>query len=146
MKIERMEAAGIQVQDIDSAIALLSQALGLEFTKLKPGVDYELRDLQAGDAIDATPVTIGATIAIDAHGYLELVESPSEREGHRNIHFKVIDIDAAIAELRGRGVRLVRDVNAGSVREAIFDHRDTHGIRLCLVAYEGRSLLQALLN
>jgi hypothetical protein len=67
-------------------------------------------------------------------------------EGFRNMHFKVTDLDAAKAELRGKGVRMVVDHRVGALREAIFHPDDLHGVRLCLIEYDAPSMIEALLQ
>ena len=74
----------------------------------------------------------------------ELIEIPGADEGFRNIHFRVDDIEAAVAVLTGRGLRVVQDMRIGLAREVIFNSDDINGIRLCLLEYEGNSLAEAL--
>ncbi len=142
MRIESMELLGVGVDDFDGALEMFSGLFGLEFQVFTPGLDYELVDLDL-DAEDHQPPPRGR-IAMDATGCFEIIEIPGAREGFRNIHFRVDDIDAAIAHAKARGLRVVRDLRAGNVREVIFDAATLHGIRLCFVQYEGASFAAAL--
>lgn len=146
MKIERMEVVGIDVQDIDKAARLFEDLLGIKFRHCRFGIDVMPQSgaTQADDP--AAPDLNGIRLAIDPTGYLELVQtsSASAREGFRNMHFKVTDIEEAKAELKAKGIRLIADSHIGGLREAIFHPEDLHGIRLCLVQYDADSMIDAI--
>lgn len=146
MKFERMEIVGVQVHDLDAAVELFTGLLGLEFRMLVPGEDYSFSDSLDGSDQSAPLVGPGSRVAIDTSGYMELVEVPQSDEGLRNFHVKVDDLEAAKSLMASRGVRLVRDVVAGGVKEAIFHSEDLCGVRLCIVEYEGESLVEALVR
>jgi catechol 2,3-dioxygenase-like lactoylglutathione lyase family enzyme len=142
MRIESMELLGVGVDDFDAAVKTFSGLLGLDFQVFTPGVDYELVDI--GPVVEDDQPPVRGRIAMDATGFFEIIEMPGLREGFRNIHFRVDDIEAAIAHARKRGLRVVRDLRAGTVREVIFDGATLHGIRLCFVQYAGASFAAAL--
>lgn len=144
MKITSMELLGIMVHDLDAAVARYSDLFGLEFHIFTPNVDYSYTWDEAG-ADTAPTLLAGARLAMDTDGLFELVEMPGADEGIRNIHYRVDDIDAAKAHFVARGLRVVKDLKAGTVREVIFDGRDLNGVRACLVHYEGPSFAAALL-
>ncbi len=145
MKIERMELQGITVHDLDAAVARYTELFGLTFHIFTPGVDYEFVDLLQG--LDHAPALSATTrLAMDTSGCFELVEMPGIPEGIRNIHFRVDDIDEATRHLTERGLTLIRDMKAGTVREVVFDADELNGMRLCLVEYEGPSFAEALLT
>lgn len=141
MRIDSMELLGVCVEDFDGALSSFSALFGLDFRVFTPGVDYEIVDLDA-DVEDRQPPAAGR-IALDTSGCFELVEMPGEHEGVRNIHFRVDDIDAALAHARSNGLRAVRDLRIGAVREVVFDSSALYGIRLCFLQYEGDSLAEA---
>lgn len=142
MRIESMELLGVCVDDFDEALETFSRLFGLDFRVFRPGGDFELIDLD-DRAIDDQPQPQGR-IAMDSTGCFEIVEMPGAREGFRNIHFRVEDIEQAVAHAKACGLRVARDVRAGTVREVIFDATALHGIRVCFVQYEGGSFAEAL--
>ena len=146
MKIERMEVVGIDVQNVEEAARLFEDLLGVKFRHCRFGIDVkpESGATQAEDP--AAPDMNGIRLAIDPTGFLELVQtsSASAREGFRNLHFKVTDIEEAKAELKAKGIRLIADSRIGGLREAVFHPEDLHGVRLCLVQYDAASMIDAI--
>ncbi|MFD4422946.1 VOC family protein [Agromyces sp. NPDC058484] len=144
MKIESMELVGFVVHDLDRAVAKYSALFGVEFRSFTAGVDYELvyEDDEADTSAPSLPDQV--RLAMDTTGLFEIVEVPGAREGFRNVHFRVDDIEAVAAHFTAQGARLVARLRAGTVREFIFDAADLHGIRVCLVEYEGASFAEAL--
>jgi len=128
MKVERIDHIHIFVKDLDKAIQLLEGALGTKFSE-----PHVLKDLDARATLDP----LG----------LELIEGRSpdgavarfiERrgEGLAAISLKVPDIEEAIAHLESRGVRLVRRIESGKLKEAQFHPKDTFGVMIELCEYE----------
>lgn len=144
MRIDRMSMLGVSVKDLDEAVARYTDLFGLEFEILKPGVEFPVHDALGSSDVSAPALKAGARIAIDRTECFELVELPNEPEGTRNIHFRVEDIGAASEHMTGRGLRMVRDMIAGAVRETVFHSDDLNGVRLCLMQYEGDSFIDAL--
>ncbi|WP_169566237.1 VOC family protein [Microbacterium luticocti] len=131
------------VTDLDAAVEKYSRLFGLNFHVFTPGDDYALEVIEEGE--DATPaIPAGGRIAMDTDGCFELVELPDTPEGVRNIHFRVDDVEAAKAHCLAEGLRVVRDLRAGAVREVIFERQDLNGVRVCIAAYEGPSFAEAL--
>ena len=148
MKIERMEILGINVRDIDQAKALFSRVLGVEFLEYELGVDVAM-EARGADEGDPHKLESGGTrIAIDRSGYIELIQTrpPVDQDGFRNIHFKVDDMAAAMHHMDGLGLRVAADLRVGGLREVIYDAGQLHGIRLCLVAYDAPTLVDAVLG
>lgn len=146
MKIERMEVVGIDVHDIQKAARLFEDVLGIKFRHCRFGIDV-MPESSATEAADpAAPDIKNIRLAIDPTGYLELIQtnSASAREGFRNLHFKVTDLEEAKAEMKAKGIRLIADSHIGGLREAIFHPEDLHGIRLCLVQYDANSMIDAI--
>ena len=146
MKIEKMEVVGIDVHDVEKAARLFEDLLGIKFRHCRFGVDVVPKSSATQAADPAAPDINSIRLAIDTTGYLELVEtrSTSAREGFRNVHFKVTDIEEAKSELKAKGIRLIADSQIGGLREAIFHPDDLHGIRLCLVQYDAASMIDAI--
>lgn len=144
MDFTRLELMGVLVHDLDREVERYSRLFGLEFRTFVSGRDYALAR-RGGSGADAD-VTLPPSVrmAMDTSGCFELIELPGADEGVRNIHVRVDDIDAATDHLVAHGLSVVHDLEAGTAREVIFDSRDLNGVRLCLIAYEGPSLAEAL--
>jgi len=141
LKVERIEQPAINVHNLEEAIKLYSDILETEFEILDDSVIE--RTVSADAKPSESPTR--TRIALDRTGFLELVENspPAGQEGLRNIHAKVPDIEEAIAELQGRGIRLLTRIKIGSFKEAVFNPEDLHGVRLCLVEYDAPSIVEA---
>jgi|SRR5690554_713031 len=148
MKVERMEVVGVNVKSLDMAMKLFSEILEIEFVDFRFGQDVKVQSGSTDVADAATLDLNGTRIAIDPTGYLELIETTPamEHEGFRNMHFKVPDLEAAKAELKGKGIRLIADTKVGGLKEAIFHPDDLHGVRLCLIEYTAPSMIEALME
>ncbi|MFC1885683.1 VOC family protein [Thermodesulfobacteriota bacterium] len=128
MKVEKIDHIHIFVKDLDKAIKFFETALGTKFA-----------DPHLAEKLDAKTT-------LDPLG-LEIIESGSkdgvvaktiERrgEGLAAISLKVPDIEEAITHLESLGVRLVRRIEAGKMKEAQFHPKDTFGVMLELCEYE----------
>jgi hypothetical protein len=142
MKFERMEFLGVVVDDLEVGVRRFSEVFGLDFEI----VDIAELDIEAADGVlpDAKAPQSGMRLAFDTSGFFELVEVAGAAEGFRNIHFRVDDMEQAVAQLSGKGLRLVRQFWIGRMKEAIFAADDLYGIRVVLVEYEGASLVAAM--
>ena len=128
MRVEKIDHVHIFVKDLDKAIKLFEEALGTKFAE------------------PHLPQNLDARTTLDPLG-LELIEGASpdsavarfiERrgEGLAAISLKVTDIEEAIAHLESRGIRLVRRIESGKLKEAQFHPKDTFGVMLELCEYE----------
>ncbi len=132
-------------------IKLFSDILGITFVNprklARPG-EVTREKIITEDAPDRTFEKAKVNTAIDRTGFLELIESipPTDKEGLRNIHFKVSDIEEAKAEMKRKGIRLIVYNKIGGLKEAIYHPDDVHGIRLCLVEYDAPSMVDAMLQ
>ena len=108
MKIEKMEVVGIDVQDVEKAARLFEDLLGIKFRHCRFGVDVKPRSAETQAPDPAAPDLNSIRLAIDPTGYLELVQTgaASTREGFRNLHFKVTDIEEAKAELKQKEIEI----------------------------------------
>lgn len=146
MKLERMELVGLEVSDLETAMQEFGDLLGVEFIRMDFDESSDIEYLPT----DGDPRALAAdmSMAMDTSGYLELMQShpPTTRERVRNIHFKVDDIESAIEEMRSKGHRLVANMRIGRMREAVFGARELHGLRMCIVQYDGPSMIEAMLS
>jgi methylmalonyl-CoA epimerase len=117
MKIKRIEHVAVAVKDMAASIALLRDAFGLT-------VEYQEK---IGD-ISLAMLPVGQT-------YVELLDGvkrdsaigrqiPPQGEGLFHLCFEVDDIDAALAELKAKGVALIDEtprIGHGGCRIAFID-------------------------
>ncbi|PBI89447.1 hypothetical protein BKP42_58600 [Rhodococcus erythropolis] len=145
MKMERMELVGLEVSDLDTAIDKFGDLLGVEFLRVEFDGRVDIEEFPADEPPQAK--TTRKSMAMDREGYLELLQShpPTTHERVRNIHFKVDDIESSIIEMRNKGYRLVSNIRIGRMREAVWGAREAHGLRMCMVQYDGPSMIEAML-
>ncbi len=140
MEIEKMDNVCISVNNLEEAIKLYSSVLDTQFIILNTKVEKNVS--QHGNAVaEASRIRM----AMDTKGYLELVEytPPVQKEGLRNIHFKVKDIEKAKDEMRKKGLRLMLNARVGGLKEAIYHPDDMFGVRFCLVEYNAPTMVEA---
>jgi methylmalonyl-CoA/ethylmalonyl-CoA epimerase len=126
MKALKLDHVGIAVENLDEALKLYSGLLGLELAGTELVEEQKLR---------TAFLPIGGT-------ELELLESTdpegpigkfiaSKGQGVQHLAFRVEDIDAALAELKAAGVRLVDEKarrGAGGTRIAFLHPKSTGGV------------------
>ena len=140
MEIEKMDNVCISVNNLEEAIKLYSSLLDTKFIILDTKVEKNVSK-HGNSAAELARIRI----AMDTKGYLELVEytPPVQKEGLRNIHFKVRDLEKAKAEMKKKGLRLMVDARVGGLKEAIFHPDDMFGVRFCLVEYDAPTMVEA---
>lgn len=138
-----MPLVGIGVPDLESAVAEFSALFGIDFRVFTAGVDYELTAQPAEGADTAPTLPSHVRIAVDNKDTFEILELP-DSEGFRNIHARVDSMEEAISHCARHGLTPSQDLRAGIAREVIFDAAQFHGIRLCLLEFEGDSFSAAL--
>ena len=131
MNVKRIDHVGIAIADVAAAKRLYEDLLGLKLTREETVTDQGVRTY-------FYPI---------AGVKLELLESttpdgPIARHlekrgpGMQHLAVEVDDIEAAIAELKAKGVRMLDDAPRRGVentRIAFVHPRDTHGVLLELV-------------
>lgn len=144
MKPQRMELVGLEVSDLEAAMQEFGSILGVEFIR----IDFDENSNIEYFPADGEALATNMSMAMDTTGYLELIQShpPTTHERVRNVHFKVDDIEESIEEMRLKGYRLVANLRIGRMREAIFGARELRGLRMCLVQYDGPSMVEAMLS
>ena len=125
MKMKRVDHLGIIVSDFDGAVRSFTKHLGLELDHVE----------QYGDELDIAFLPCGETL-------VELIKPRTNRgsnaeyleeygPGIQHVAFEVDDLDAALAELSGRGVEALSDgpmPGAGGMRIAFLDPQAFGGI------------------
>lgn len=141
---EPMPLVGLVVSDLDATIEQYARLFGLEFIVFNAGVDYSLSYDTAAAGDTAPPLPAQARIGFDTANHFELMEMPGVPEGLRNVHYRVDDMDAAVAHLVAEGLTPAQVIQVGDAKEVVFDATELSGLRLVLVEYEGDSFARAL--
>jgi len=131
MRVKRIDHLGIAVADLAAAKRLYEDLLGLKLTHEEVVQDQGVKTLFypiAGVKLELLEsITPDGPIA----KYLA-----NRGPGIQHLAVEVEDIDAAIAELRGKGVRMIDEKPRRGVentRIAFVHPKDTHGVLLELV-------------
>lgn len=109
-----MDLSGYMVKDAPRAIAFYRDALGLEPTRLYPqdrGAEYDLPD--------------GTTFGLWGGGGGFMPFQPSN-----GILFAVDDLDAAVSDLRARGIAVQREHETPNCRMAVFNDSEGNSVFL----------------
>jgi methylmalonyl-CoA/ethylmalonyl-CoA epimerase len=137
MRIEGLLKVGIAVKDMARAVSYYTEILGLapnEIATYEPyGMRYCLFTMSDFFLELMEPTTPHGPIGrfIETHG-----------EGVQHLSLRVADIEEAIAELKGKGFRLVQDtpvrehVGFGIANFAFVRPQSAHGVLLQLVQVE----------
>ncbi len=124
MKLKRVEHVAVAVHDMQASMKMLEETLGLE-------LDYEER---IGDTrLAMYPVGETSIELLQAEGPASQVNEWIEGNGQSIYHlcFEVDDIDAALAELKEKGVKLIDETprtGHGGSRIAFLDPASTGNI------------------
>jgi methylmalonyl-CoA epimerase len=138
MHIEGVLKVGIAVKDMDKAVSCYSKSLGLapgEIVAYEPfGMRYCMFEVGESSFLEVMePTTPNSPIArfIESHG-----------EGLQHLSLKVADIEEAIAELKGKGLRFAQEaplrehVGFGTAKFIFVQPQSTRGVLLQLVEME----------
>ena len=131
MKIEKLDHVGIAVEKLDSALPIWEGVLGMVLAGTEEVVEQKVRtaflpvggsEIELLEPIDPES-PIAKFIAVKGQGVQHLA-------------FRVADLDAALAELKAKGVRLIDETprrGAGGARIAFLHPKSTGGvlIELC---------------
>ena len=126
MKVEHIDHIGIAVKEIEQAGKFYSDVLGLRVEGIENVADQKVN-------VAFIPIT---------DSEVELLESTesdgpiakyiaSRGEGIQHIAFRVADINAALDELKGKGVRLIDETprhGAGGAKIAFIHPKETNGV------------------
>ena len=128
MKATRVDHVGIAVKNLDETVKFYEETLGLK----APGTE----------TVEEQKVTVAFLPCGDSE--LELLESTTEDgpiakfiekngEGIQHVAIRVDDIDAALVELKEKGVRMIDQTpryGAGGARIAFVHPKASHGVLL----------------
>jgi methylmalonyl-CoA/ethylmalonyl-CoA epimerase len=137
MKALKLDHVGIAVESLDEALELYSGLLGLELSGTETVEEQKVRTafLPLGQGAGGAAGGLAGT-------EIELLESTSpdgpiakfiasRGAGVQHIAFRVEDLEAALAELKAAGVRLIDEIprrGAGGARVAFLHPKSTHGV------------------
>ena len=131
MKIEKLDHVGIAVEKLDAALPVWEGVLGMVLAGTEEVVEQKVRTAflpVGGSEIELLePMDAESPIA----KFIAL-----KGQGVQHLAFRVSDLDAALAELKAKGVRLIDETprrGAGGARIAFLHPKSTGGvlIELC---------------
>ena len=129
--MEKLDHVHIYVKDAEKAIQFFENSLGVKFGPVYAWEEWALKDCYAPPGL----LLIQPTSPNDAMAAAKFIEDKGE--GLAAISLKVPDIEAAIAELQSKGLRLKEKVEVGNVKEAMFHTEDCFGVEIELCEYPG---------
>jgi methylmalonyl-CoA/ethylmalonyl-CoA epimerase len=135
MKALKLDHIGIAVESLDEALKLYSGLLGLEHVGTELVEEQKVRTA-------FLPLGSGGLGGAEAGTELELLESTDPEgpigkfiaargQGVQHLAFRVEDIEAALAELKSAGIRLIDEkprYGAGGARIAFLHPKSTGGV------------------
>ncbi len=126
MKVLKLDHVGIAVEDLESSLAVYEGILGLKLHGTEEVAEQKVKTafLPVGD----TEVELLSTT--DPEGPIGKFIA-AKGQGVQHLAFRVEDIDAALAELKERGVRLIDEkprYGAGGARIAFIHPKATNGV------------------
>jgi len=131
MKLERLDHIGIAVEKIDEALPIWEGFLGLPLHGMEEVKEQKVRTafLPIGES------EVELLESTDPEGAIAKFIA-AKGQGIQHVAFRVADIDAALAELKEKGVRLIDQTpraGAGGARIAFLHPKATGGvlIELC---------------
>jgi len=132
--IERIDHIAVVVEDIERALGVFRDALGMELNHMEtiPEQDVKIAFLPVGES----EIELLEPISSDS-GVARFLAKRGE--GLHHICLEVEDIDAALAELKGKGIRLIneRPVAGAHGRVAFVHPKSTHGVLIELLERPG---------
>ena len=138
MKV-RFDRFTINVKNLDEAKKFFSELLETTFEDLPEGAKLEITP--APDSF------VKFRFAVSPLG-IELFEPdpPVEKEGVRNITWRVDNIEEAKEKIMKRGVSHLFDAKCGYWKESVFSTDGMYGVRTVFNEYRGDSVIRAMLQ
>lgn len=131
MKFNRIAHMGIAVADLEKAKDFYARKMGLAITHEEMVGALKIAFVPVGET------NLELVCDTDPEGVISR-HIAKRGEGVQHIAYEVDDIDAALAELRERGVRLIDETprpGAHQARIAFLHPKDTNGVLTELVEY-----------
>jgi len=126
MKALKLDHVGIAVEDLGASVAIYEGLLGMKLHGTEDVVEQKVKTafLPLGD----TEIELLATT--DPEGPIGKFIA-AKGQGVQHLAFRVEDLDAALAELKAKGVRLIDEkprYGAGGARIAFLHPKATNGV------------------
>jgi len=132
MKVERIDHVGIYVKDLDKAVDFFGGVLGFEFSRV-----FGAEGMGVREVVDTLGLDLLAAKSADGP-VGKVIEHRGE--GPASFSLKVPDIEAGIAEMLAKGIRMVHRGNHGDTAKWVTFHpKDTFGVFIELVEYKPRN-------
>ena len=140
MKI-KFDRVTINVKDLEEAKRFFSELFDTTFEDMPDEI---------AEKIEITPrpdTFVKFKFAVSPLG-IELFQPdpPPEKEGVRNVTWRVDNIEKAREEMRKQGIGHVLDMKCRGWKEAVYRADDMHGVRWVFNEYEGDSVIKAMLQ
>ena len=126
MKVKHIDHIGIAVKSIAQAGKFYTDILGLKIQDIETVADQKVK-------VAFLPITdseVELLESIDLDGPVAK-HIDSRGEGVQHIAFRVEDLDAALAEMKAKGIRLIDQVprkGAGGAKIAFIHPKETNGV------------------
>jgi len=126
MKVLKVDHIGVAVEDLDSTLAIYRDLLGLELhgTEVVEEQKVKTAFLPVGDS------EIELLASTDPEGPIGKFIA-AKGQGVQHVAFRVENLEAALAELKAKGVRLIDEkprYGAGGARIAFLHPKSTNGV------------------
>lgn len=129
-KAERIDHIAIFVKDLDKAMQLFGEALGIEFPE-----PWENKNFDIKETIGPLPLCINLCTPLTPDGEAaKLIEHKGE--GVSMISIKVPNLEEAVAAMKARGVRQIGNEKIGDAEMVTFHPKDTFGVMIEFTQYQ----------
>ena len=128
MNLKNIDHIGLAVASIQESLSFWETSLGIEPHGIEEVAEQKLRT--AFLPVDGTEIELLEPTSADS-SVAKFIEKHGE--GLHHIAIRVDDIEAALAELKAKGIQLIDETprnGAGGVRIAFVHPRATHGVLL----------------
>ena len=126
MKAKGLDHVAIAVKDLDAAIALYKDALGLELAEIEEVPEQQVRTAIFGHGMGRVELICPTTTDSGVAKFLE-----KRGEGLHHICIEVDDIEAAIAALKAKGAPMIDEkpkIGAGGAKIAFVHPKGLKGV------------------
>jgi methylmalonyl-CoA/ethylmalonyl-CoA epimerase len=135
VKVLKIDHIGVAVEKLDETLAVYTGILGLELHGTETVAEQKVRTafLPVGDT------EVELLESTDPEGPIGKFIA-AKGQGVQHVAFRVEDIDAALAELKAKGVRLIDEkarYGAGGARIAFLHPKATNGVLVELTERKG---------
>ena len=139
MKIEKIDHIHVVIKDLDKAVKFFSELLDTTFSEVLSSPP----EAEGGFGIKVSVCDLNGVglelIAPYDPDSLAAKTLKRRGEGIWAISIKVPNIDEAIAEVESRGLRVIKRIEVGKLKEAHIHPKDTFGIMIELCEYKAQN-------